>query len=732
MLSDSTPADIEDRIQQVSAVVRDRTHDEISVALHDNDYDPQRAAASLLDEDQEKAAGEWTTTSRKSKKKPEVEQSISEPSASAKKRGDRGRQSSSRKGLRQGPKKVVESFGGEDVVVIEHQGRTRSSRGKPRGKTERGRGSRGRGLGRRGTAHLGYRGGKRDGLYHPLSSEKLEETFSSSPSDLVSTQVQPVSEEAWDSEDGNPIPVSSVLPSQTALSSLTSPPTTHSIVGPQEENSSWEEIALTSQHTAEIPEEISSSVAEVNSSSDCTPSTRPRVQFSGVEDTVEKKTKLKSRKSAKSNIPLDAVEMPSNTVEGLEIQFGNLGIGFGESTGESPSSRLETEESTPVIKEDKMAAIVTESSTKSPPAEKDEFPRSLNVSGTATTSSGFLGPDSQNLPAKIDPPPGLSRQVPPQGLPMPSSLPQSRGFQVASTASSHHTSTHHTSTHHTSTHHTSTVSTQSPQINSKLQDTISKPVVTGSSVQLTTLPNVVNSRSLSSSSQVQATKPSAPVANQQPVMYPTVMHHPYMMAPHPMQYYDNMYYHHVSSADYSNISRDSLVSFGDSKAVGSPSTVAQQQGGGMQQGQPHPVPIPYPPYYGMYMGMPYSQQMGPKPASGGGFPSGSGTNFPPSTTAFAAYEEDYRFPTTTSVKSGGVSQDGFKHQYDGKGSSGGAGFGYSMPMGQSGGYGYMHLPYQTMMPLPQEGGAGTGRQTQAPKHSRNYTGNSWGQASHTT
>ena len=82
----------------------------------------------------------------------------------------------------------------------------------------------------------------------------------------------------------------------------------------------------------------------------------------------------------------------------------------------------------------------------------------------------------------------------------------------------------------------------------------------------------------------------------------------------------------------------------------------------MQQGQPHPVPIPYPPYYGMYMGMPYSQQMGPKPASGGGFPSGSGTNFPPSTTAFAAYEEDYRFPTTTSVKSGGVSQDGFKHQ----------------------------------------------------------------------
>ena len=87
-------------------------------------------------------------------------------------------------------------------------------------------------------------------------------------------------------------------------------------------------------------------------------------------------------------------------------------------------------------------------------------------------------------------------------------------------------------------------------------------------------------------------------------------------------------------------------------------------GAGMQQGQPHPVPIPYP-YYGvgMYMGMPYSQQMGPKPASGGGFPTGSATTFPPSTTAFGGYEDqEYRFPTSTSVKTGGVTADGFKHQ----------------------------------------------------------------------
>ena len=51
MLSDSSPADFEERIQQVAAVVSDRSEDEISIALHDNDYDPEKAAAALLDED---------------------------------------------------------------------------------------------------------------------------------------------------------------------------------------------------------------------------------------------------------------------------------------------------------------------------------------------------------------------------------------------------------------------------------------------------------------------------------------------------------------------------------------------------------------------------------------------------------------------------------------------------------------------------------------------------------
>ena len=51
MLAPSIPQDLEQRIEQVAGVVRGRTDDEISVALHDNDYNPDRAVAALLDED---------------------------------------------------------------------------------------------------------------------------------------------------------------------------------------------------------------------------------------------------------------------------------------------------------------------------------------------------------------------------------------------------------------------------------------------------------------------------------------------------------------------------------------------------------------------------------------------------------------------------------------------------------------------------------------------------------
>ena len=49
ILSQSLPPDLEQRIEQVASVVRGRTGDEISIALHDNDYDPDQAVAALLD-----------------------------------------------------------------------------------------------------------------------------------------------------------------------------------------------------------------------------------------------------------------------------------------------------------------------------------------------------------------------------------------------------------------------------------------------------------------------------------------------------------------------------------------------------------------------------------------------------------------------------------------------------------------------------------------------------------
>lgn len=42
---------MKDRIQQVAGVVPNKSEEEICVALHDHDYDPEKAITSLLDAD---------------------------------------------------------------------------------------------------------------------------------------------------------------------------------------------------------------------------------------------------------------------------------------------------------------------------------------------------------------------------------------------------------------------------------------------------------------------------------------------------------------------------------------------------------------------------------------------------------------------------------------------------------------------------------------------------------
>lgn len=54
MLADSSgrqPSDLEKRIQEVLSVVPGRSSEEANIALHDNDYDLEKAISALLDSD---------------------------------------------------------------------------------------------------------------------------------------------------------------------------------------------------------------------------------------------------------------------------------------------------------------------------------------------------------------------------------------------------------------------------------------------------------------------------------------------------------------------------------------------------------------------------------------------------------------------------------------------------------------------------------------------------------
>ena len=54
ILADSSgrqPSDLEKRIQEVLSVVPGRSSEEANIALHDNDYDLEKAISALLDSD---------------------------------------------------------------------------------------------------------------------------------------------------------------------------------------------------------------------------------------------------------------------------------------------------------------------------------------------------------------------------------------------------------------------------------------------------------------------------------------------------------------------------------------------------------------------------------------------------------------------------------------------------------------------------------------------------------
>lgn len=49
--SQAIPSDIKIKIQQVSAIVPDKSEDEICIVLHDNNFDPEATISALLDND---------------------------------------------------------------------------------------------------------------------------------------------------------------------------------------------------------------------------------------------------------------------------------------------------------------------------------------------------------------------------------------------------------------------------------------------------------------------------------------------------------------------------------------------------------------------------------------------------------------------------------------------------------------------------------------------------------
>lgn len=57
MLEDSRyPADISDKLKQVQAIVPHRSEEEICIALHDSDFDPEKAISTLLDNETQSSA----------------------------------------------------------------------------------------------------------------------------------------------------------------------------------------------------------------------------------------------------------------------------------------------------------------------------------------------------------------------------------------------------------------------------------------------------------------------------------------------------------------------------------------------------------------------------------------------------------------------------------------------------------------------------------------------------
>eukprot|EP00731_Ephydatia_muelleri_P000848 Em0001g848a len=409
----SYPADMKDRIQQVAGVVPNKSEEEICVALHDHDYDPERAITHLLDADANQ--GEWTTSGRKGKKKGSSDTIVAPGDASgvAKTTGGTTRAASTR-----------ESYGGR--VVVTRDGRDRGGRGRSnfgRGRNDKGgrgeKGDRPRQPGGKGSV------GKWDEqsalpttpstTTTAVASEPQEETW-----DEPQPQVQQSSEEGWQQQQQE----DSWAPQHSAIPEWEKPSVT-----PQDPVtwSEREELAPPIFPEA-LPTQTTASSTSVEcvvstSSPQCIPSSDG--QDTGRVESEAKTKRSKQKRLARSLIPSKPVEMPVGMAS-IDAQFSTLGIDFVGARSHSPVDQMR-----PNTQQVETAGNIAFPNTRQssdqcsihqapppPPSQPSKDPAPPAPSFPLTTQPTL--PHAHVL-AALDPKPIATRAVPLNAQPVPGS-----------------------------------------------------------------------------------------------------------------------------------------------------------------------------------------------------------------------------------------------------------------------------------------------------------------------
>ncbi|XP_064399898.1 protein lingerer-like isoform X2 [Halichondria panicea] len=331
ILDDSRyPADLSDKIRSVLAIVPHRSEEEICIALHDTDFDPEKAISVLLDNDNHSSTG-WTTSGggRKGKKKSTLNDGIDLIVAP----GDTRTQGKRKQGgtNRAAPTGTREGYGGGVSVG---RGRGTSGRGRSNSAPRRDTGKRKTPTTSSSTS--GSTSTVNDRRRAPKGERQARHSTKISPPTPAATG----DELLWDT-----LPVENnrgqeVRGQEVRVDAEEWPPSWEQANKP---GVYWEDTPTLQDEGAApdtppvFPEAIPTSQQQpppLSTLSEVTPtlaiadrdSTHPQSREGGRDDDSKRR---KARRIARSQIPTKPVEMPGG--ESLDLQFGRLGIDFGGS-----------------------------------------------------------------------------------------------------------------------------------------------------------------------------------------------------------------------------------------------------------------------------------------------------------------------------------------------------------------------------------------------------------------